>query len=250
MADPSKAPKIFSLTKTWHSEPYPEIDPTRPELSAQGKNIVITGGGSGIGKSVGIAFAKAGAKSIAIVGRRPEILKAGHAAISAAASDKTVVLSVAADLVDHDQTIAAFTSIAEKVGKIDVLVSNAGAYQNVGEMATYDAKTLMKSFELNVLTGLHACQAFLPLAGRDPIILNTSTAMAHIAPWHGAGAYPIGKAAALKMMDYISVENPHVRVVSIQPGWIPTDMNGHQKEAPDSSKCSTLCVRLSRTDGS
>ena len=236
MADASKVPKISSFTKTWHTEPYPFISPTRPELSAKGKNIVITGGGTGIGNAIGVAFAQAGAKSIVIIGRRPDKLKTSESAISAAASSGTTVFYEIADLVDKAKTVAAFDSIVQKVGKIDVLVSNAGTYGEGGPIATYSGESLMKNIELNVLTALHAFQAFLPNAGPEAVLLNTSTAMAHIAPWAGAGAYPIAKATALKLTDYIATENPQLRVISIQPGWIPTDLNGHQEGATDSSE--------------
>ncbi|KAK5174348.1 uncharacterized protein LTR77_001428 [Saxophila tyrrhenica] len=58
-----------SLTKTWHSQSYPSIDPLRPELSAKGKVVAITGGGGAIGAATALAFAKAGASKIAIIGR-------------------------------------------------------------------------------------------------------------------------------------------------------------------------------------
>jgi hypothetical protein len=35
------------------------------------------------------------------------------------------------------------------------------------------------------------------------------------------------------MMEYLGKENPHLRVINIQPGWVPTAMNGYQSEAPD-----------------
>ncbi|GKU08960.1 unnamed protein product, partial [Fusarium langsethiae] len=66
---------IVSFTKAWHSKPYSSIDPSRPEISAAGKFIAITGGGTGIGKSIAIAFAQAGASTIAILGRRLDRLE-------------------------------------------------------------------------------------------------------------------------------------------------------------------------------
>ncbi len=246
MADPGQEIVPVSFTKAWHSQPYPFISPTRPELSAKGKNIVITGGGTGIGNAIGVAFAKAGANSIAIIGRRADKLAAGVSAISEAAaaaassSDMiTTVFHMVADLVDKGQTTKAFDAIAAKVGKIDVFVSNAGASVEVGPMATYSAQTFRQAFELNVVTGLHAFQAFLPHAspGRS-VVLNSTTALAHIAPWANVGAYPVAKAAALKMWDQIAKENTHLRVVSVHPGWVPTDLNGHQKEATDSGESS------------
>lgn len=253
MTDDNKPPGFVSFTKSWHSKPYPFISPTRPELSARGKNIVITGGGTGIGQATGVAFAKAGAKSIAILGRRADKLEASEAAILAAVASEgtttttttTTVLHETVDLLDRAQTAAAFDSIARKVGgKIDVLVSNAGLAGDVGPMATYSAETFTKVFEANVITALHAFQAFLPHAGPEPVLVNTSTGLAHVAPWAGSGAYPTAKAAALKMTDYIAAENPQVRVVSVHPGWIPTDFNAYQKEAPDSSRCFLFFVPI------
>ena len=52
-----------SLTKTWHDDTYPAIDPQkRPELRLDGKTIVISGGGAGVGRGLTQAFANAGAK--------------------------------------------------------------------------------------------------------------------------------------------------------------------------------------------
>ncbi|KAK1092522.1 hypothetical protein LTR48_004178, partial [Friedmanniomyces endolithicus] len=68
-------PPYPSLTSEWHDKTYPAIDPKRPELSAKGKTIVISGGGSGIGRGIAQAFALAGASAIAILGRRQALLE-------------------------------------------------------------------------------------------------------------------------------------------------------------------------------
>jgi NAD(P)-dependent dehydrogenase (short-subunit alcohol dehydrogenase family) len=243
--DPAVLPQRISFTKTYHTKPYPFISPNRPELSAAGRNIVITGGGTGIGNAIAVGFAQAGAKSVAIIGRRIEKLKSDAAAISAAASDKsTHVLYEQADLLDRDQTTRAFQSIAEKVGKIDVFVSNAGGAPEGGVLTSLGTAELVRSFEGNVLTAFNAIQAFLPLAGPDPVLISTNTCMAHFQPIPGFGPYSISRAAALKMTGFFAAENPHVHVVDVQPGWVPTDMNGHQDEAPDSGKALALGRRM------
>jgi NAD(P)-dependent dehydrogenase (short-subunit alcohol dehydrogenase family) len=225
-----------SFTKTWHTKPYPFIDPTRPELSAKGKNVVITGGGTGIGNAIGVGFAKAGAKSIVILGRRVEKLEAGKAAISAAAGSETSVTYKSVDLVNKEQTTKAFDSIAQEFGKIDVMVVNAGVYGNAGKMATFSGENLLQTLELNVISVLNTFQAFLPHAADSAVLLHSSSAMAHIAAVPGSGGYPIAKAAALKLMDYVAAENSQLRVISTQPAWTPTDLNGNDKNATDSRK--------------
>ncbi|EEU34499.1 uncharacterized protein NECHADRAFT_55027 [Fusarium vanettenii 77-13-4] len=227
-------PKIISFTKTWHSEPYAFISPTRPELSAAGKNIVVTSGGTGIGNAIATAFAKAGAKSVAILGRRQDKLKSGAVHISAAAAQGTQVLYETADLLDLGQTEAAFQSIVAKVGEIDVLVSNAGGLPEPGPIAGYDGNTFVRAVSDGHLSSLNSFQSFLVHAGPKPILLNTSSYMANITPTPGMSAYSVSKAAALKLSGFIAAENPVMHVVNVQPGWVATDLNGHQMEATDS----------------
>lgn len=227
-------PDIISFTEKWHNEPYPFISPTRPELSAAGKNVVITGGGTGIGNAIAVAFAQAGAKSVAILGRREEKLKNGAANISAAASKGTQVLYETADLLDLDKTNTAFESIVTKVGNIDVLVSNAGELPPPGPIVDSNGKKLVAAISSSILAVFHSFQAFESHAGPEPILLHTSSCMANMSPTPGMGAYSVSKAATTKLVDFIAVENPNLHAVNVQPGWVATDINGHQKEATDS----------------
>ena len=48
--DPDAASYPFQLTKSMHRSIYPALDPSRPELSVEGKNVIITGVSGGIGK--------------------------------------------------------------------------------------------------------------------------------------------------------------------------------------------------------
>src|SRR5436305_6345821 len=110
MADKSNIEilKFTSFTKTWHNKPYASISPSRPELSAKGKNVVVTGGGTGIGKAIAIAFARAGAASVSIRGRRIDRLKSAVKDITAASvNSDTSVLFQTADLTKREQVDSA-----------------------------------------------------------------------------------------------------------------------------------------------
>jgi NAD(P)-dependent dehydrogenase (short-subunit alcohol dehydrogenase family) len=238
-ADKTRFPKSIPFTKTWHTTPYPFISPERPELSAVGRNIVVTGGGTGIGNAIAIAFAQAGAKSVTIIGRRLDKLKSASNAISATISkdSETQIFYEQADLLSFDETARAMRSIAAKVqGNIDVLVSNAGPTPEMSPIADATDEQLVRSFQGFVLTAIHAIRAFLPLAGQNPILLNTNTCFAHWPAVPNAGLYSFARAALLKLTDNIQAENEHLRVISVQPGWVATETNGNQKEAPDSGR--------------
>ncbi|KAE9582536.1 hypothetical protein CGMCC3_g1463 [Colletotrichum fructicola] len=83
--------QFMPLTKTYHYKANDLISPSRLELSAAGKNVVITGGGTGIGKSIALCFAKAGASSVCIIGRRLDRFEIAVAEIRGAANPRTYI---------------------------------------------------------------------------------------------------------------------------------------------------------------
>ncbi|KAF5559917.1 reductase [Fusarium napiforme] len=224
---PLPLPGFSSFTKSWHSEPYPFISPLRPELSTAGKNVVITGGGTGIGQATGIAFAQAGAKSIAIIGRRLEHLETSVKAIQAASSS-TQVLFETGDVTKLESISTAMKNIVEKLGRIDIFIANAGMLPKAGPVYGYDEAQLRQGFEINVIGVFNSLQAFLPLAAPDAKVIYVGSGIGHWAPMAevpGVFSCAAGKAAALKMVDYFAFENPNIHVVSIQPGIIATGIN-------------------------
>jgi NAD(P)-dependent dehydrogenase (short-subunit alcohol dehydrogenase family) len=237
MAAPSL--NLISFTKTWHSEPYPFISPTRPKLSAAGKNVVITGGGSGIGKAIAIAFAQAGAKSVAIIGRRLDRLEATVGEIKAAdgyVTTTTQVLFETGDITSLASISSALRKIVNNVGPIDIFASNAGVLRAQGPIVGYDEAELREIFETNIMGAFNSLQAFAPLAAPNAKLFNTSSGIAHFAPKDnlpGVFSYAATKAAAVKMFDYFAAENPGIHVVSVQPGIIATEVNPNITSGPD-----------------
>jgi FlaA1/EpsC-like NDP-sugar epimerase len=71
----------FSSTITRHKTSYPAINPSSIRLSAKGKVVLITGGGQGIGLSIALAFSKASASHIVIIGRNQITLTAAQSTI-------------------------------------------------------------------------------------------------------------------------------------------------------------------------
>lgn len=218
-----------SFTKTWHSAPYPAISPSRPELSAAGKVVFITGGGSGIGKATALAFAAAGAKAIAIFGRRQALLDTAASEIRTAdPTGKIIVITESVDISQRGALDAAFERAAAKAGgerKVDVLVSNAGLLKPPTPLLAYSESHLRESIEANVIGSFNVVQAVGPLLAPDAKVLNISSGVVHIAPWEGFWAYTALKAAVMKMFDFLAVENPGLSVFNVQPGVVTTELN-------------------------
>ncbi|KAI1012090.1 hypothetical protein LB503_004603 [Fusarium chuoi] len=201
---------FVSFTKTWHNKPYPSIDPTRPELSAAGKFVAITGGGTGIGRSIAIAFAQAGASTIAILGR-PEIAEAS--------GGRTNVIFEAVDISQRSKLDAAVINLVKKGdgAKIDILISNAGVSPDVGAVVGFDEPEFRRGIELNIIGAFNTLH--------KAYIFNTSTGMVHLRPIAQGWAYTAVKAAVFKMFEYLQDDKPEWHVVQIQPGVIRTELN-------------------------
>ncbi|KAJ9638533.1 uncharacterized protein PV06_09581 [Exophiala oligosperma] len=220
---------FVSFTKTWHNSPYPGISPTRPELSAAGKNVVITGGGTGIGKAAAIAFAQAGAKSVGIIGRRIDRLETARAEITAA-SPSTRVVWKTGDVTDRASIEGALRAIVAETddSKIDIFVNNAGILPKEASVIDYPESEIRRCFETNLVGSFNALQAFTPLAAPGAKLLNIGSSISHWAPLPevpGVWAYAAAKAAALKMVDYYAAEHTHIHVVSMHPGIVGTEIN-------------------------
>lgn len=214
----------LSFTKTWHTEPYPFISPTRPELSAAGKNVVVTGGGTGIGKAIAIAFAQAGAASVSILGRRIDRLQTAEADIASAGPETRTLIEVA-DISQRASIDGALNSIVSQVGNIDVFVSCAGMLPIQGPVTGYDEAEFRRALDLNVVGAFNTVQAAIPLVAPGGKVFNISSCIGHFAPMEGMMTYSVNKAAITKMFDFVAAENPKLHVVNVQPGVIDTEIN-------------------------
>lgn len=132
------------MTKTWHRDTYAAIDPTkRPELSLKGKTVVISGGGSGIGKGLTRAFADAGASKVAILGRRDTVLQQAKQEVESHTAGVTITTHPA-DVAD----MTAVQNAADDIGRWDVLVSNAGYLSEPRHLVDSDPEDWWKAFEV------------------------------------------------------------------------------------------------------
>src|SRR5690242_10960013 len=134
---------FLPYTKTFHTTSYSSIDPSRPELSTAGKVVLITGGDSGIGPRIAHAFATSGATKIAILGRTISSLEQTKQEVEAAHAGVTVHTLVA-DISDETSVSEAFEGISEALGKIDILISNAGYFPDTKLIAEADVEEWFK----------------------------------------------------------------------------------------------------------
>lgn len=191
----------------------------RPDLF-QGQTIVVTGGGSGIGRCTAHELASLGA-DLALVGRKIEKLEAVKAEIAQTCGVKVSVHSC--DIREEERVTATVAEILSEHGKIDHLINNAGG-QFPSPLSSINAKG-WETVVRNNLTGgfLMAREVFNQymvknLGKTDMSITNIIADMWNGMP--GMGHSGAARAGMLNFSETASLEWAPVRVNAVAPGFI------------------------------
>jgi NAD(P)-dependent dehydrogenase (short-subunit alcohol dehydrogenase family) len=192
------------------------------------KRILVTGGGSGIGRAMAVRFAVEGAQ-VAITGRNSATL-GETARLAREASGRDVVPIEADHLVGVDNERSIDQAVRE-LGGLDVLVNNAGVigFDGVLEPRPDEFRRLIETnlFAPYALTR-HAVPHLVASAasGRDACILNVSS-VASLRPYPGLLGYCTSKAALDMLTQAAAIElaPKRVRVNAINPGVVVTNLH-------------------------
>ena len=182
----------------------------------QGKTVVVTGAGTGIGSAIARRLYEEGAK-VALMGRREEPLKAVAASINA--------LVLPCDAASSSQVEAAIGKVQEHLGPIDVLVCNAGGF-GFGTLTENTDEDWNNSVQSNLNTAMVTARAAIPdlIAQQGNILMMAS--IAGLAAGPEACGYVTMKHALIGLAKSITRDfSPQgVRCNTICPGWVRTEM--------------------------
>lgn len=210
-------------------------------FSLQNKRAVVTGGGSGIGKAIATILAKQGAEvHIIELG-----LEQAESTLQEIKADGNSAFSYACDVSDH----AAVASVFNQIGKINILVNNAGI-AHIGKADTTDETDFDRVMRVNVKGVYNCLNAAIPqikLSGGGVIINMASIAALIGLPDRFAYSTAKGAVKAMTMSvakDYI---NENIRCNSISPARVHTPfVDGFlQKNYPDN--IDEMFEKLSKT---
>ncbi|MEF9882615.1 SDR family oxidoreductase [Streptomyces sp. P9-A4] len=171
---------------------------------------VVTGAGSGIGRSVALALAAAG-WSVALAGRRAAALE--ETAAAAPAGD---FLAVPTDVTSAEEVTALFTAVRDHYGRVDLLFNNAGTFAGGGvPVEDLDPDTWRAVVDVN-LTGAFLCAqaAFRTMKEQDPQggrIINNGSVSAHVPRPHSI-AYTATKHAMTGLTKSLSLDGRPYRI--------------------------------------
>jgi NADP-dependent 3-hydroxy acid dehydrogenase YdfG len=203
----------------------------------QGRIAVVTGASSGIGEAVAERLAGLGA-SVAVLARRADRLAALASRIDDAGG---TALAVPTDVRDPGAVRAAAARVADELGTVDLLVSNAGV-QHVSPMDASRTDDWQHQVDLNVGGTNATIDAFLPAllqaaeAGR-PANLVTVSSIAAVRLLEKFQVYGATKAyiAQLSRALHLELGPRGVRVTTVEPGMVDTELPDHVDD-PDATK--------------
>lgn len=195
------------------------------KMRLDGKKIFVTGGARGIGKTVAIAFAEAGA-DVAIVDLDFDEAKKTAAEIEENNGVKSI--AVQADVTIPEDVNAMTEKVVQAFGRIDVAFCNAGICINApAEEMTYEQ--WKKVIDINLtgvfLTAQAAGKVMIEQGGGS--IINTASMSGHIVNVpQPQVSYNASKAGVIQLTKSLAVEwaTKNVRVNSISPGYIGTEL--------------------------
>jgi NAD(P)-dependent dehydrogenase (short-subunit alcohol dehydrogenase family) len=208
------------------------------------KIALVTGASRGLGLETARELGRRHGFQIAVGARD---VARGERAVQELEADGIQAELVPLDVTDPNSVQTAANRIAERHGKLDVLVNNAGILPEATEgngAEPVDADMFRKTFETNLFGAVSVVQQMLPLLRRAEAgrIVNVSSTMGSIAdqgdpdsPYFGVvvPAYQGSKAAlnALTVALAKKLADTPVKVNAVCPGWLQTDLGGPDNRA-------------------
>lgn len=185
------------------------------------KNVLVTGSSRGIGKSIAIEFAKNGYDVIINYNLNEIETKKALEEVSKY-NDNSII--VKCDISNEDEVKEMSRIINEKYGKLDSLINNA-AVANDSIFLDKSKEDFMNVYETNLI-GPFLCTKYLSsLMNDNSSIVNISSTNGIDTYYPYSADYDASKAALISLSNNIAVELAPIRVNTVCPGWVNTDMN-------------------------
>jgi short-subunit dehydrogenase len=191
-------------------------------LELKNKNILITGGSSGIGYQLAKDFAKEGA-NLALLARRKNILNDLAEELKSCHSK---IITAHCDVTTKESVKTAFDFVKKEFGNIDIAILNSGTSYRMN-IEDFNADQLKDTFNVNLMGVVNCLNELIPdfIKRKNGVIAGVSS-LAEVRGFPRSAAYCSSKAAASIFLESIRIElkKYNVKVITVKPGFIKTPM--------------------------
>ncbi|CAI7564523.1 unnamed protein product [Penicillium discolor] len=231
--------------------------------SLSGRNVLITGGSRGLGALSAEKFASEGSNVAINYMSNKEVADKLASDIASKYGVKTVVIQGDAGV--KDDCINAVKTTIEKLGGLDIIISNAGwtKMTNFGDLDAMDDDDWDKCWSVNVKSSFYLFKAALPTFNANPeggVFLITAS-IAGATPSGSSLPYAVSKAASIHLMKCLAKsQGAKIRVNAILPGLLLTEWGQRfpsdkieswtnattLKRAPEVEDCADMFITLAK----
>jgi len=242
------APALNDPLRRFPQPPFPEQTQTAPGLAAKmdprpdhgersyrgigrlaGRKALITGGDSGIGRAVAIAYAREGAS--VVVNYLPQEEKDAAEVIELLRSEGHKVYGIAGDISNEAFCNKLVQAAAARLGGLDLMALVAGRQVATDSILELSTEQFDQTFKTNVYAMFWLCKAALPLMPAGSAIVNTASIQSY-APSANLLDYASTKATIVAFTKALARQaaDRGVRVNAVAPGpvWTPLQPSGGQ----------------------
>ena len=209
-------------------------------MGLKNKVCIITGGGSGIGRSAAFMMAEAGAK-VVLVGRTASKVESVKDEIEAAGG---TAMAMGLDVGDYDGVMQMAEDVLDAYGQIDVLVNNAGHSSHHRRLMTTTPEELQAVLESNVSGSVYCTQAVVPHMQErgEGTIINVSSMAGLTGSLLAGMAYSAAKAAVINFTAFLNNEfkNTGIRSSVVIPGEVDTPILDNRPIVPSDEARDTM----------
>lgn len=204
-----------------HPEPIIIRDNYRGSEKLKGRKALITGGDSGIGRSVAVHFAREGA-DVAIIYREED--EDAHTTKQLVEQEGRKCFVIRGDIRDRKLCEKSIQEVLQQFGTLDILVNNAAEQHPHSDIEEMDLDMMEDTFRTNIFSMIQMCKVALPKMKEGSTIINTSSVTAYRGSSHLMD-YASTKGAIISFTRSLSqnLAQKNIRVNAVAPGpvWTP-----------------------------
>jgi NAD(P)-dependent dehydrogenase (short-subunit alcohol dehydrogenase family) len=187
-------------------------------VAEEGRIALVSGANRGIGAEIARELAADHGFAVYAGARNPDEVESQDG-----------VVPVQLDVTDEDTIFAARERIESDAARLDALVNNAGVYGEPIGAADYPLADAHEVLEVNTFGPWRLIEAFLPLLRESdaPRVVNVSSGAGQLSDMNGGrAAYRVSKAALNALTRTLASDERWLKVNTMCPGWVRTDMGG------------------------